>query len=272
MEERNVFCNECGTENEPQYVYCKNCGATLEKKSEVENTVDIIDDGKYIPPVDDFFVADGIPPEEMMSFIGKNAILIMRKFEAMRLKNTKISWCWPAAILGFFFGPFGAALWFFYRKVQKVAWALVAIGIISSFVTGAITLSQFPVDIPKTINEAAYAIQTAPEGEEIEAVDNVLEPFYEALETYENEIATAISDAVTIGCAVLSGMFAFSLYKRKAIETIYSYRQNNTESKYFHFGLATIGGTSSSMVALGILLMVFLPVVISVALVIFILF
>ncbi len=34
----NIICHECGTENEPQYIYCKNCGASLRPDTVNNNT------------------------------------------------------------------------------------------------------------------------------------------------------------------------------------------------------------------------------------------
>ena len=40
MTEEKIICSECGTENEPKYLYCKNCGAVIKKDNKNEGQTD----------------------------------------------------------------------------------------------------------------------------------------------------------------------------------------------------------------------------------------
>ena len=103
----NKICKECKQENEPEYNYCKNCGNKLDSdvKIKEENTAQNINYSKYSNPFGDIGVEE-ISAEELSLFIGKKSNDILPKFQKMELTNSKISWCWPVAILSLIFGPF----------------------------------------------------------------------------------------------------------------------------------------------------------------------
>lgn len=168
------ICHECGTENEQEYLYCKNCGADLNKTE--DNTAN--SQTQYTPPnynsnynqdkstADAFIVdsIDGIPMEQIGLYVGKKSDYYCRKFSRMELTMSKISWHWPAAVLGFLFGPFGSAIWCFYRKMYKVAFILVAIGILLSGITCALTY-----------NDSTLALEEIIKASRLESVEEMLE-------------------------------------------------------------------------------------------------
>ena len=129
---RDNFCPNCGTENEIEYSYCKNCGTALvNEKTGQEATTQPTN----IPPVTEIpttsYTAQNNPnteytgcineisQEEMQLFVGKGADRIIPRFIKMDSSNSKVSWCWPAAILGFVLGPIGLSIWYFYRKITR---------------------------------------------------------------------------------------------------------------------------------------------------------
>ena len=128
------ICSECGTENENDYIYCKNCGALLTAapkpetvpESTAQETVPKTEHSSFRPapapeaaapafkPVPPVYntengntgytqsgapAPDGIPQEEIALFIGKKSVVIKPKFIKMEITNSKTSWCWPAALL-----------------------------------------------------------------------------------------------------------------------------------------------------------------------------
>ncbi len=273
MEEKNTFCRDCGTENEPQYVYCKNCGTPLKAAPKNEGyTEDFYKNGEPFDRGQSFVDEDGIATEELMAFIGRKAPAFMRRFEMMRQKGNSLSWCWPTAILGLLFGPLGSALWFFYRKLYKAAWMLVAIGTISIVITTALFMANFPVDISQVFNEAVSVMQTVPEEEQFETLRQIFAPVYEAAFNYQNKTADALNEIIALTTTILSSLLAYGIYKKRAVSVIYKYRRNNIDSRYYHLGLSTMGGTSGGMVALGLVLMAFLPSIVSLVITMVVLF
>ena len=129
--EENKICSECGTENEEKFKFCKNCGKELEPQKFEQNDYNTTSNnqpyGQY--GYNDFIIpeTEGIPNEEVATFVGRKAGKIIPKFAKMQATNSKISWCWPVAILSYFFGPVGAAFWYLYRKMYKMATIFFAI-------------------------------------------------------------------------------------------------------------------------------------------------
>lgn len=277
------ICSECGTENEKEYIYCKNCGAPLTsvKKEEPASTVaaggytpEFIDSQKPqtdIPPQPDYaphtrqsesnynpqvgvsytpygaynnYGIDGIPAEDVTFFVGKKSAEIMPKFMKMEITRSKTSWCWPAAILGFIFGPMGAALWFLYRKMYKTAIILLAVGALFTFTTAAMTYDTNSADI----NSIFDAITSGNAEAFIDAINDIGNT-----RTALDIAAGAMEDIVNIATCVITGIFGFYAYKEHCVKTIRKFRQSIVDQRYYRMGLASLGGVSGGMLAVGII-------------------
>ena len=257
------ICSECGVANESEYIYCKNCGAPLTKpapKEEPEfigngaqNSADSQNGfgegsgqgayGGYNPP----YAIDGIPAEDVAFFVGKKSAEIMPKFMKMEITRSKVSWCWPAAILGFLFGPFGAALWFFYRKMYKIALILLAAGTVLTFTTAALTYDTNSQSI-------SGIFESITEGD----ADTLLDAFesFGSRETALDLLASGIDNLARLATCVLSGLFGFYAYKNHCVKSIKGFLQNGIDQRYYRMGLASLGGVSGGMLAVGIITMI----------------
>lgn len=271
MENNKIFCSECGTENEEKYDYCKNCGAKLERAENITKP-NILDNEQYTQTSQqsedytyyqnngqtttqknfsqndfgDTFVEtiNGIPYGEVAVFVGKKAQKYMPVFSKLEITGGKTAWHWPCAILSFLFGPIGAALWFFYRKMYKIALILSAIGIVLT---------------------VAAAIIIGPSAESMDALDIILgfaEP--ENLDAatvneavLRSEIANSFTSIFSLACAIVCGLFTHGWYKEHIHNEIIKYRSSNVDMRYYQMGLMSVGGTSGGMLALGIAIMVF---------------
>lgn len=270
MEQSKIVCNECGTENEPQYEYCKNCGSPLIAKEQVRSEPA---PGYYsnpgFPPVQNnqnmyspyapVETIDGIPVDEMATFVGKKSYSVIPKFLSMGRRNSKVSWCWPTAVLSFLFGPFGAALWFFYRKLYKAAWLFVLWGLVVSLASSYFIMRDLPVNIEEIFEEINYVVENSEPDEAEYAVRDIMQEYLNELENYENTASDAVTNFSDIASLVISGMFAYYIYKRKAVEVIGKYRNTNVDPRYYQMGLMSLGGTSGGMLTLGIIIMIFVP-------------
>ncbi len=243
------FCNECGTENEAEYKYCKNCGNKLfEEKENNAPETGSTNGGTYFN--DNRFVVDtidGIPSEEMAIFIGKKASDIMPKFTKMAISNSKISWCWPAALLGLFLGPLGAALWFFYRKMYKNAVILSVIGAITTIITSLLTFG--------TTSSAFQLFADAFFSGDFEAAMNSLANA-DVPSTILDILAGLITDITDFLTFLLTGLFGYHLYKNHCAEKIHSFKTYQADQRYYRLGLSSIGGVSGGMLAVGIIIMI----------------
>lgn len=277
------ICEICGTENESKYKYCKNCGNLLNAQSETatapqdftaqqtvhfENTatdnmqnsfnnelngvagVQTTQSGAAYSNFGYFTLNDfsGISSEEMASFIGKKANKFLPKFSKMELSGSKISWCWPAAVLGYFFGPMGSALWFFYRKMYKPAFLFSAIGAVLTILTSVLdfnTGSQLSVDFSQITDFSSLisAVQESLKSTELSTSGLIL-----------SYLSPAISGFASLASCLISGMFGMNFYKNYCKKRIVEYRSFVADQRYYRIGLASVGGTSAGMLILGIAL------------------
>jgi hypothetical protein len=148
------------------------------------------------------------------------------------------------AVLGFIFGPLGAALWYFFRKMYKHAFILAAIGIVvtvaTSLITGPVLTEINPADIFDYI---------AGEGAEDTLIPE--------LDSIEFNISNTITNIVDLATAVICGLFTHSWYKKHIKNSILNYRSKGIDPRYYPIGLASLGGTSGGMLTLGIFIMIF---------------
>lgn len=269
------ICSECGTENESDYIYCKNCGTLLtsptkpaepapakaepehefiaqtapEPKAEqpsfqpappVYNTAN--GSAGYMP--DSNPITDGIPQEELALFIGKKSAVIMPKFIKMEITNSKVSWCWPAAVLGFLFGPMGAALWFFYRKMYKTGALFAVIGAVVNIIVAALTFNTASVDYTLLYRSILSG--------DLQSVLNAFSSIGNT-STLLDVIGNVISSAADLVTCILTGLYGYYLYKEHCIKTINNFRMSISDRRYYTMGLASIGGVSGGMLAVGII-------------------
>lgn len=269
------ICSECGTENESDYIYCKNCGTLLTSPSkpaepepakaepEHEFIAQTAPEPKAeqpsfqpAPPVyntangsagytpDSSPITDGIPQEELALFIGKKSAVIMPKFIKMEITNSKVSWCWPAAVLGFLFGPMGAALWFFYRKMYKTGALLAVIGALINIIVAALTFNTTSADYTLLYRSFLSG--------DMQSVLNALSSIG-STSTLLDVIADVISSAAYLATCILTGLFGYYLYKEHCIKAINNFRMSISDRRYYTMGLASVGGVSGGMLAVGII-------------------
>ena len=246
-----IICPECSTENEESYEFCKNCGTPL-KKSAPKTEAKHQPRPQHQPfvqsqPQSNGFVLetiDGNPIADVKAFIGKNADEFLTKFSKMEITGSRVSWCWPAALLGLFLGPMGAAIWFLYRKMYKIATVLFAVG----FALGAMNWAFFGTLIPH-----------------LEIVENISDALSKGLLDASFFVDYATSDVFdtvdTIICfvgGVLGGLLGTRFYKDFVKNKINKYRGKFGDMNYYSFGLSAIGGVSGGALAIGIALYIVL--------------
>ena len=97
--DKNI-CSSCGTENEPEYKYCKNCGteiaiADTPPETKFTSNSDFNSAGAGYTPnkFQKGIIADnisGIPADEVAVFVGKKGYDILPKFSKMEMTNSKM--------------------------------------------------------------------------------------------------------------------------------------------------------------------------------------
>ena len=245
----NNICPRCGTENEKEYTFCKNCGTPLNTATNhtENNTYQANTEYQNSQFTGNSYNIGDISQEEMTLFVGKKSYNILPKFAKMEIFQSKVSWCWPVAILSLFFGVSGASLWFFYRKMYKPATLLAVLGAILTLVTSIVT----GIINPELNNSIDYILETGNINAIFEMLNSI--PPYK-LVLYA--ATTLINDIINILSFILCGIFGFYIYKNHCIEKIHHFKVYQSESPYYKLGLSSIGGVSGGMLGLGIIIMV----------------
>ncbi len=252
------YCPNCSTENEVEYIYCKNCGTQLKFDKEPASTENKQYSQTAPEQQPDFknksysqsngydgIDFNGITADEMTDYIGKNSNNILPKFAKMQITMSKISWCWPVAILSILLGPLGAAIWFFHRKMYKHATILTVIGALITIIVSIFS--------PSYSEEVIEALENALIASDIESVISIFSniPTSEVIITY---VVSLVEDIANLLTCIICGIYGYHWYKEHCISKIYEYRQLQTDARYYRFGLTSVGGTSGGMLALGIIL------------------
>lgn len=250
--EKNI-CEVCGTENEKEYKFCKNCGNSFEKEeTNTANNYNPKNNNQYAPFNDIGNIGftnnteNAVSTAEMAAFIGKKSNDILPKFTKMEISRSKVSWCWPAAVFGYLFGPIGSALWCFYRKMYKPAIILSAIGAIITVITSVMTWG-YSSEIYNAV------IDSFLNGNIEDGINAVLSIKPE--ETILTLLAGAIESISQIGSCVFMGLFGFYFYKNHCVNKIISFRTAQSDPRFYQMGLCAVGGVSGGMLAVGIILM-----------------
>ena len=249
------ICPECGTENQKEYIYCKNCGAKLLNQNE-DKTPEFTQNMSSEPVINsnvynqtDIDSIDGIAVEDMRIFCANESIV--SKFIRMEKNGSKVSWCMPAAILGFILGPAGSAIWFFRRKMWKTALWLLAVGILIFSGNAALGTLTYTSPDPALIENLINGLVDGSIGF-AEYMSGLLEWTFGGYSPWLF-LLSWLGNMMNVATGVLCGLFGNFAYKRYAVHRIQRYRMMNVDPRYYQLGLSAIGGTSGGLMILGVI-------------------
>lgn len=97
-----VFCTQCGKENQATGSFCSNCGYPLKK-------VDLRKSNSEGSSFGNSYTNGDYSEEEMSTFISKNQMFYLEKFDQIKKTGDKKTWNWSAFFLGTY--------WILYRKM-----------------------------------------------------------------------------------------------------------------------------------------------------------
>ncbi len=253
------ICKNCATVNDDKFSYCKNCGTPLDATEKVNNETNYKSGYYSSSPV--LEEIDGISTEEIGIFVGPNKQKIIDKFSKMSITTSKISWCWPAAILSLFFGFFGAALWLFYRKMYKYGTIALAIAVVVLGINTAITYKP-TIEFFEQAANAFYELKGA--APDFQSFSTLLAQALSHLSaTTQMMLSNFLNEVATYAATTIYGLFGMYLYKKHTVKRITEYRLVNNNSEYYTYGIKAIGGTSTGMAVLTIIIVIALQNIIS---------
>lgn len=153
IEDKTIYCSNCGNKNPISNKFCSNCGNKLKSIEnsikEATNTIKTsIQNNKTYQDFtnvnnDDFIKADW-DNKDIVDFIQKNVEYYIPKFKLIQDFNKTTSWNWAAFFL--------SSNWFFYRKMYGIGAGVLLLSIISTF----IPFIGFPISIGILILSGLY--------------------------------------------------------------------------------------------------------------------
>ncbi len=192
---------------------------------------------------------DGIAVEDMRIFCANESIV--SKFVRMEKTGGKVSWCVPAAILGFILGPAGSAIWFFRRKMWKTALLLLSVGVLIFSGNAALGTLTYNSPDPALLENLIGGLADGSIGF-AEYMSGLLEWTFGGYSPWF-VLFSWLGNMMNAATGLLCGLFGDYLYKRYAVQRIQRYRMMNVDPRYYQLGLSAIGGTSGGLMVLGII-------------------
>ena len=130
-----------------------------------------------------------------------------------------------------------------YKQATLLAILGAILTIVTSVITGIIT--------PELTNSLNYVLESG----DINAILNALNSIPPS-KVVIYTVFTLLNDLINLLIFILCGIFGFSIYKNHCIEKIHLFKMHQSQSPYYKLGLASIGGVSGGMLALGVIIMV----------------
>ncbi len=247
--ENNKRCSRCGTDNEQEFAYCKNCGALLEKRETTQNNTHYTPISYHNQQVDSMVDYSEIEPEiegvdtkKVQAYVGtKNCDRIMQRFiTAFRTGKRVTGFNWVVFITGtLLVFPFVSA-WFFYRKMYKVGAIICALSIALTVAVTAVNFADNTERMRKEYNEIkSYST--------------------EELLQQETEITTPISKAemvvaiIQFAVAVFLAISAWNIYYKQSLLRIRKLEEANLPNNNQFYQLAGLPSSAAAiLIPLGV--------------------
>lgn len=277
-------CPGCGTENLPEYVFCKNCGSPLQAAASQQTDYTQVsqqpvqpqEEGRQGAPsgnggtYGDYI--NGVPTAMVADYVGTGKEKFIPKFFKYS-RGAKAGWNWPVFLFGLILGvPF---VWFLYRKMYKLGAIFVAVSVALAIGNGCAMYSMFnSIDKPMRsfvdeiceIEEtydgkySRYSSDVIEEKKE-EQIENATKRFVEEVITDGNVLSMSVVlellSVVNLAYIIMASIFANYLYYKQAFSDISKIRSSGNVSPEI---VRAAGGTNS---AAGVLSGVFGYIVLS---------
>ena len=261
MDEKKI-CSCCGKENELSNEYCYNCGSFL-AGGVAPKMQEPVQSAQYNPAPEGFYANTPITPsnfaadnsevvsaEEIGRFVGNNGDKILKKFNAMEVSGSKISWCWPAIILTFLFGLVGTGFWFLYRKMTKFGVIFISIGLAMGLVFGFAN-GTYELAANQTDNIISSFKNVEDFSDVMDAIEDLPESVLE--ETPRMQAVNSVNNLLDIALAVIFGLFAMGMYKKHCLISVIRIRTRSQNEVMSHAMYSQLGGVSGGALCVGIL-------------------
>ena len=249
------ICLKCSTENEGNYVFCKYCGAMLP----------VVDRQNNYPPEDETIRKEVAEPEiegvslgDMNRYVGKRPHKFIPKFLRMQASGQNTSFCAPVFILGLFFGFFGTSVWFFWRKMSKLGWLFVGLGLFLAGLDIAVNYGVYNAYIDGFFGLFGDILRNPQKYADPSTVNDAANSLILAFEEGFNPVVSLISRYVgNLSVPSVASLFAIYLYKKKAVSDIKKIKGSTEDIALEQQLIASKGGCSGLLILIPIFINIF---------------
>ena len=243
-------CSRCGTMNEPEYVYCRNCGTQLQNQQtppqpntyytpinyNTMNAYATTDYSEIEPEI------NGVDTKKLEAYVGvKNRDKIMSRFIIAHRTGKNVSWfSWVVFLLGMFLGLTVAASWFFYKKMYKVGMLICAISLALTVVVTACNFSENSKFLRTEYNKVKDY-----------SAEQILE--YE-VPVKEATTADTLASAAEFGIVIFLSIIAWNIYYKQSTSRIKKLELSNFPNNNQFYQLAGMPSTAAAiLIPIGVL-------------------
>lgn len=248
------ICRRCGTENQPDYLFCKNCGAPIESADSgyqqphggFQGGADRQNYGGYGTYQGYGYGAapfrpesiDGVKTEDVELFVGKAAPKYIPVFSRMELGKSSVSPNLLIALISVFISPLFAAFWFMHKRMNKI-------GILLFLICSAAELAYLGAAFSSVAQIIAAEAAKGADIQSLMLTNATLLVNAAVQKSSTAMILSNVNSLISIAVGALCGLFANGMYKKHVIKTIKSITAVNEED--YRAQLIHKGGTRNAL-------------------------
>lgn len=227
--DKTKICNVCGTANEEEYVYCKNCGSPLMTENSSQNAqyspnhnytnaygvYGCYADYSEITPE-----LDGVETAKVQAYVGnKNRNKFMQSFIAIAKTGRKAFFNWAVMLTGILLSSVFTASWFFYRKMYKVGLIICAVFVALTVCITAINFNDDAAAVSATYDK----ISSYSEAELTEKLMYSEDGSAITSNAFTSPLSKVVSNVVTVAeivAVVLLSVYAYRIYYNHTLKEV----------------------------------------------------
>lgn len=244
--DKSKICNVCGTVNEEEYSYCKNCGTPLNAQTDTRSAQytphpnygagGYAYSGMYTDYSEFAPELEGVETAKVQAYVGeRKRHRFMPKFISFAKTGGKAAFNWVIAITGGLLSLPYTAAWFFYRKMYKVGLIVCAVAVAVSVCITAINFNENAAAVNKSYEKIAdYSYEEL--ADKVFSAQSDEEIFsYESSETNaKSMVVSEIFSIVEIVGVVLLAIFADYIYYKHTLGEVKKLSENGEQQLYIY--------------------------------------